>query len=315
MRYQIPKNGKGLLFALFLLGLWTGTPTQASSLSNLLTEQDTVKQDTIWRKGANVAFLLQQVGLRNWAGGGESSLSYGTEVALFTNKKKDNHIWNNSLGAGYGLIQNGGRGVRKNNDYLILISNYGRSISKSWKLSAILDFRTQFAPGYRYEIDGNTNLENEILISEFLAPGYLQPSVGLTYVKDEVLSATISPITNRITIVRNRALSDEGAFGVDPGKTVRSQLGASMTASLKKEIMENVQLRSNLQLFGDYQTLRNIDVLWDLFIVFKVNKYISTNFTLQMIYDDDIKITRDDGTEGPALQMRNILNIGINFKL
>jgi hypothetical protein len=312
MKNLLPFSGKWVFIALCL---HFGFGSVHAFDLGILQEADTVKKDTIWKSGARVAFLLQQVGLKNWAGGGESSLSYGTEVALFADKKRDNHTWKNSLGAGYGLIQNGNRGVRKNNDYLILISNYGRILTESWKLSAILDFRTQIAPGYRYEIDENTNLENEILISEFLAPGYLQPSVGLTYTKKEVFAATISPITNRITFVNNRTLSELGAFGVDPGKRVRSQLGASITSSFKKNVMENVELRSNLQLFGDYETLRKIDVLWDLFLVFKVNKYITTNFTLQMIYDDDIKIMRDDGTEGPALQVRNVLNVGINFRL
>ena len=96
---------------------------------------------------------------------------------------------------------------------------------------------------------------------------------------------------------------------------IRTQLGWSINAIFQKEIMKNVNLKTSLLLFADYEEQNHIDVNYDLFLNFKVNEFITTNFALQMIYDHDVDIEDDDGNVGPRLQTRNVLNIGltINF--
>jgi hypothetical protein len=52
----------------------------------------------------------------------------------------------------------------------------------------------------------------------------------------------------------------------------------------------------------------------------KVNNFLSVNFISNLIYDDDIKIKKDkngDGifeSEGPAIQFKQLLGVGFNFK-
>lgn len=80
--------------------------------------------------------------------------------------------------------------------------------------------------------------------------------------------------------------------------------------------MENVTVKSNMLLFGDYNNLNVWDVNYELFVDFKVNKFITTNFLLQAIYDDDIKGNNENlNISGPALQIRHVLNLGITFNL
>jgi hypothetical protein len=117
----------------------------------------------------------------------------------------------------------------------------------------------------------------------------------------------------KVTFVMDDDLAAVGAYGVDPGDNMRSQTGWSVSAVYQKEIMTNVNLKTSLLLFDAYESLGHVDVNFDLFLNFKVNKYITTNFAIQAIYDDDVNIEDDDGKVGPRLQLRNVLNIGLTY--
>lgn len=278
--------------------------------STSLAQNTKTYKDSVWTTGGNVGLFLQQVGVSNWAGGGQNSLSYGMETNLFANKQAKQHTWENGLQAGYGLIKQGDKETRKNNDVLIITSKYGRFITKKWQLSGGVDFRTQFADGFNYEgaSDGT-----DTLISAFMAPGYLSPYLGTTYKPRKSVSMTIAPVMGKFTFVLDDRLSALGAYGVEPGSRVRSQVGASFNGSYQKGIMKNVNLKTSLLLFAAYNDITHVDVNFDLFLNFKVNEFITTNFSVQAIYDDDIDIEDEDGNVGPRLQLRNILNIGITF--
>ncbi len=278
--------------------------------TNAQTVPAPISKDSAWTTGGNLGIFFQQVGVDNWAGGGENSLSYGMEVNLYANKKRRSHTWETSIQAGYGLVKQGDVGARKNNDVLIVTSQYGRFLSKKWQLAAGVDFRTQFADGYIYSgaADGT-----DTLISTFMAPGYLSPYIGLTYKPNDAFSATISPIMEKITFVMDDDLAAVGAYGVDPGENIRSEAGWSLSAQYQKEIMTNVKLKTRLLLFDAYEELSHIDVNYELTLNLKVNKFITTNFTAQAIYDHDVNIEDSDGNTGPRLQLRNVLNVGVTF--
>lgn len=279
---------------------------------SMVSAQETmpIPRDSAWTIGGNVGLFFQQVALDNWAGGGENAVAYGAEVNLYANKRRRNHTWFNSLQAGYGMAKVGNDDVRKNNDFLIITSQYGRNLKNpKWQLSAGIDFRTQFDDGFNY---GGASDGTDTLISTFMAPGFVSPYLGLTFKPNDAFSATISPIMEKMTFVLDDQLSSIGAYGVDPGDKFRSQTGWSITSTFQKEIMTNVNLKTNLLLFSAYEEQRHVDVNFDLFLNFKVNKYITTNFTLQAIYDNDVKI-EDGDSMGPRLQLRNVLNIGLTY--
>jgi len=297
----------------FIVSVLLVLPLQALQAQ---TDTTAVQKDTTWTKGGGFRLNLAYVSLSNWAGGGESTLSGGTELSLFANMETERATWDNSLEFAYGIIQEG-RGsdapIKKNNDLLIITSKYGRKLNKKWSLAGLLDFRTQVAPGYIYEFNEMTGREERTFTSEFLAPGYLLVSTGVSYKPSKNFSAGLLPMAGKFTFVLNDSLSQAGAYGVEAGEQARAQLGASLIAKGQWTPMENVEVKGNLLLFADYDKLANIDVNLEIFVRLRVNKWISTTFTSQLIYDDDIDVLRDDDTIGPALQVRNVLNLGFTF--
>jgi len=273
--------------------------------------QSAHSQDTnvYWTKGGNLGVNFSQVSLSNWSGGGKSTVSVTGLTNFFANYKDVNSIWNNSLELGYGLTKLEGQDFRKSDDRIILISQYGFKANEQLSYSGLLDFRTQFSQGFKYTDDGK-----EILISNFMAPGFISLSAGMTYRPSDWLEIMVAPVSNRLVVVADDTLSKQGAFGVDKGKNIRNNLGANLNIFLKKEIVQNVTFQTRFNLFSPYQSLATAVITWETLLNLKVNDYITASFATDLLYDEKILITRDNGTIGPSTQFRSVLAIGLGYK-
>jgi hypothetical protein len=282
---------------------------------SVVREQKQKKPDSVqyWTNGGNFRLNFRNVTLRNWNAGGNSNIALGSEVRLNAERKKDEVTWTNTLLLAYGLVNESNTEFpwKKNDDRILLNSKYSRKINDKWSLSGLMDFRTQFDAGFRYRGETRT------FLSEFMAPGFLLGSMGLTLKpkKNDWYTFTMAPYTGKLTFVWNDSLSNAGAFGVDPGEKSRLEAGSSLTSTINRTILENVKVTSRLNLFAGYESFTAIDVNWEALIEFKVNKYITSSISTVLIYDEDIQVNRDDGTTGPAIQFQNVINIGLNLDI
>lgn len=276
-----------------------------------------VKTDSVstWKKGALLNLSFSQVSLNNWAAGGNSSVSGNALLNVFSNYIGVKSSWENVLDLGYGLLKQDESAIQKTDDKLEFTSKYGRKASKMWNYAGLVNFKTQFTDGYDYPNDS-------VKISTFLAPGYLLGAVGMDYKPIPNFGLFLSPVTSKSTFVLDDVLSAAGAFGVDAGSKYRSEFGGYLRANYQKEIMENVNLTTRLDMFSNYvENPQNIDVNWEILILMKVNKYITVSVNTNLIYDDDIKISKDtsgDGindVNGPRTQFKEVLGVGFSYKL
>ena len=154
----------------------------------------------------------------------------------------------------YGFSQIGDQDWRKSNDRIYFLSDYGWEFREYWYLSAILNFKTQFSNGYDFSND------EKALISRFMSPGYLTVGPGIRWEPKKWISLYLSPISWRGVFVTSDILSDEGAFGVDPGKHSKSEFGASFIGQLQYEFLSNMEISTRVLLFFVYTyQLKNAD--------------------------------------------------------
>lgn len=284
-----------------------------------------VNTDTImgWKMGGVVGFNFSQTSLTNWAAGGQNSLSVNGLLSAFASYKQGKSSWDNSLDIGYGLLKQGiDDYFTKTDDKIDIMSKYGREAFKNFNYAALLNFKTQMSPGYKYP-------DTENKISDFFAPAYLLLGAGLDYKPDQYFSAYLSPLTAKFTFVTDPDLSDDGAFGVTPGETVRGEIGGYVRTiytrgDFTNEFLKNVAFTTKLDLFSNYSdNPQNIDVNWEILVALKVNKYLSVNFNTHLLYDDDILVPVDrngngefESTEapGPRTQFKEILGVGFSLK-
>ncbi|MBL7925034.1 MAG: DUF3078 domain-containing protein [Bacteroidia bacterium] len=306
-----------IFIALFLLG---------SGMAN--AQSDTLaKNDTIWRTGGLFSSAFNQVSLTNWAAGGQNAIALNNLVSLFAKYKKGKIAWDNNLDMGYGILKQGDEKVRKNDDRLEFNSKLGIDAYKAKVYYTLLfNFRSQFAPGYNYPRNDTTRY-----ISKFAAPAFALLALGIDYKPVDYFSVFLSPATARLIIVNDDSLSKAGAYGVDPGDKVRSEIGAYLNTRFQKDILKDVNFMTKLDLFSNYKdSPQNIDVNWEILLSVKVNRFIAMSLGTQLIYDDNTAITifKDqngikvpelnvDGTQrtGPRTQFRQVFGIGLTYKV
>lgn len=285
-----------------------------------------------WKKGGFFSVNFNQVSLTNWAAGGESALSATALGSAFLKYRKNDLYFESTLDAGFGFITTKSQSLRKNEDKIELNAKFGKKAKGKFFYAGMLNFRTQFAPGYNFPDDST-------IISQFMAPGFLSLALGMDYKPNDWFSVFLSPATGRATFVMDQNLANAGQFGVTaavldpisgavitPGENVRYEFGAYLRARLQKDIAKNISVVSNLQLFNNYtdpvaEQRQNIDVNWEIIILIKANKWLTTSLFTNLIYDHDVDIpvTRTvNGTEvagvGPRTQFKEVLGIGLSFK-
>ena len=312
-------NYKVILIAALTLGslsfLRAQNPTQA--LENAVNgttitkdPNDTTKMT--WKTGGLFNLTFNQAALSNWAAGGDKfALSLNSLLNLYAYYTDGRRSWDNFLLSAYGLTNTTSLGTRKTDDRFDITSRYGYDLGKKWYLSALFDFRTQFAPGYNY-----TSANSKQLTSDLLAPAYALLSLGINYKPNNNFSVFLSPVTARELIVKNDSLAAQGAYGVDSGKTSRFEFGAFASINYRSNLSKTAAYVGRLDLFSDYlDNPQNLALYMTNVLNVKVTALVSMNLNLTFIYDDRIKSVKADGSfGGPALQLQEVLGIGLAYK-
>jgi len=311
---------RAVLIALLIIGFTQKTKAQVIITTTL---PDSI---TYWERTNTVGLDITQIAFVNWSVGGNNSVS-GLAKANFVRKYSHKNInWVNELICKYGINSQEGQETRKTDDQLQFNSTFGyrRDTTSNWYYSAKFNFATQFSNGYAYP---NTTDE----ISGPFSPAYIFLGVGTEYIrKDLGYTAYFSPLTEKTTLVLNQTLADKGAFGVagatydaegniiSEGRNSRTEFGILITQQLKRQVFKNIMLDTRLALYTDYiNKFGNIDVDWQFQLDMTVNEYVKANIGAHIIYDDDIKSTKEvDGlvvTGGPKMQLKQMLGLGLTY--
>ncbi|WP_406683299.1 DUF3078 domain-containing protein [Seonamhaeicola sp. MEBiC1930] len=278
-----------------------------------------------WTNKNKATIDISEVAFVNWNSGGANSISGLLGIQSSRNYTDKYFSWRNNLNMRYGLNKQQSRELRKTDDLIELNSNLGYkpdSLS-NWYYSARLNFRTQFANGFKYP-------NKDVPISRLMAPGYLFFGGGMEYGKRiDKLSVYFSPLTLKATFVLDEDLANAGAFGVDPavfdedgdvlipGEKFRRELGILITNSYEMEVAENINMQHQVSLYTDYiNNFGNVDLDWRLDFDFKVNSFVRATLGSHIRYDDDVKTSTETDVEGEfdeagaKVQWKQFLGVG-----
>ena len=258
------------------------------------------KADTTrgWKHFGISSLTFGQTSLQNWVAGGNNTVSGDFVFNASMNYSNDKVFWDNNLSLEYGLVYSSVSDWMKAADKLNLTSITGRKISKTWSVSALLKFYTQFSKGYNYP-------DRKHFISTFMVPGYLDAALGFSYKPNKNYSVFLSPVSERAIFVLNDSLSNKGAFGVKHGRKTKFETGAYLLANTSQSLATNLNLISTLDLFTPYtEDFGNIDVNWNLLLSYKINKLFTANLnTTLRYYDKEIQ----------KIQFKEIFGIGLTY--
>jgi len=285
----------------------------------LIEEPDT----SYWEKTGIITLGFTNTGYSTyWQAGGLPSQSILGRINVGANYNRGRSSWENDLALAYGLIRQGqGDSIPfiKNEDRIELNSKYGFLFSPKLLATGNVNFRTQFAPGFRVNAKEPTSIPTDT-ISDIFSPAYLNFGAGLDYKPIENVSIYYSPVNSKITIVTNEQYR---ALYIPPEITdgaARYELGSNLTIKLRRVIADNISFDTKATFFANYlEDFGNIDVNWETLTTAKVNNWLSLSFSTNLIYDDDIRFDlvneegESIGASGPRTQFQHILNIGITY--
>lgn len=274
----------------FLLILFVSAVTVAQE-----TTIDTTKH---WTRKGVFTFLANQSSFSNWQAGGQNNFAGNVGVNYDFNYKNGDWNWDNKIIASYGLTKIKGADTQKTDDRLEFNSLLGKKASGEWFYSAFFNFKTQMDTG----LDPATQT---VKISHFFSPAFFQFGPGMLWKKSDNLKVNIAPATSKLILVHDHFTEFGSSFGVEQGKTTRYELGAAVNGYYKFNIMENVSVENILNFYSNYlEDPQNVDIDYQLNIVMKINKYLSTNFAFQTIYDDNAF---------RGFQTKQIIGLGVNY--
>lgn len=264
-----------------------------------------------WKRGGSVNINLAQGSLSNWSSGGDNfSMSLNSHVNYSVFYRKTVHTWDNSFDFNFGYVQTTTLGSRKNDDRIDFLSKYGRRIDTSNKVfaSALFNFRSQFFDGRNY-----TSKNVSELTSTLFSPAYIILSVGFDYKPKPTFSIFFSPLTNRTTLVASSKTALKKAYGVDSGRYTYNEVGAFASVNYFTNIKKYVTYKGRMDLFSNYaHNPQNVDVYMTNLFLFKINKFLSASYSLDAIYDDDVRrVGKDNRSLG--LQLKSLIGIGFTM--
>jgi len=264
-----------------------------------LQAQEDKKPKDGWHNNGDISLMFNQASFDNWIKGGENSLALNGMINYNFNYTKQKNIWDTKLIMAYGLSKINDL-TKKTDDRFEINSTYGHQASKLWYYSFFGSFKTQFTDGFDYSVTPN------IVTSKLFAPAYLQFGPGMLWKKSDNLKVNFAPATSKLTFVTDDVLSAFGAYGVEPGKHLRYELGMAINGYYKFDLMKNISMENILGLYSNYlDHPENVDVDYQMNLAMTINKYISANFGLNLLYDDNAL---------QDVQLKEVFGLGFNAK-
>lgn len=252
------------------------------------------------------SLIFNQSSFNNWYAGGNDNIGVIGKVNYNLNYKSGKHFLENNVQLGYGFVSSTGQATRKTEDYINVSSNYGYEIASKYYLSTGFQFLSQFGPGYNYSDTPDPSYEDRV--SQFMAPGYLNLGIGLSYNPNENFQVIFRPMNGKFTLVLDKELQIAGKFGLErDGQSMRTELGTMMNIIYRLNIFKDISFVNQVNLFTNYLNhMERVDIAYTGILNLKFNKFISTIVSLDLVYDHD---------QIPGLQRKQTLGVGITYNL
>lgn len=252
-----------------------------------------------WKHAATAALNLSQVSYKDWVAGGENTLAYALSLAGVSTSFCEKTTWANTYRFAFGQARLGDQGLRKTDDEIYAESFLIYKLGTHVNPYAAATLRTQFAGGYKY--DGGV----ETQVSQFFDPAYLTQSAGVAYQPFSGLTTRFGVGLREVLTSKFPGYADDPETKTEVEKTSVNG-GLESVTDLALPIAENVALTARLELFAPFRTMDRIILRNDYGIAAKVNSYITTNLTFNILHDV---------TVSPRTQMKQALALGLTFAL
>ncbi len=296
-----------LLFPTFAMAQFTLNPTSATklktmtdtirmlSMDSLSVTKYRIKTDAYERYVRRETFRyrnkvklrstlgITQTSFSNWAAGGANSFSGRLWLNFehtYTNDQSAFNVISLFEGA-YTMVITDEK-VQKSEDFFYLSSTPSWKLAPNWEVSGSFVLKSQFT-------DGFVSPGDTLLSSSFFAPAYLTLSAGITYtMPNKRFKAFVAPLSGNSTLLLNDELSQQGLFGVEVGKSHKSEFGAFTRLEYNQPLFKNTTLiETKVESFWNYADLPTL--WWENRISYKLNNIFNVALYVKVLYDRSVE--------------------------
>ncbi|MBP3419022.1 MAG: DUF3078 domain-containing protein [Marinifilaceae bacterium] len=257
-----------------------------------------------WTYFTSYDLNLTQAAVKNWASGGQNSLSMILKFVGKANYNKNKFSLENYLKCNLGVVWYQGSSPRKSDDYFEINSKLGYNAGKNWFYTLQFNLQTQLFNSYKYSGDTRT------LVANFMSPTYIVPSLGMNYKPNNRVSLLVSPIAGKLTYLRDNVKVPPKNYGVPEDKHVKSSVGMSINYIHSSKTLWNIMnVKSEFESFL-YYNMKDYKVPlyanWKLTLKFNINYFINTTLYMETMYNE---------SSSTKVQFKENLGIGVSFRL
>ena len=273
----------------------------ATAAPSLAQEEEEEQKPEGVQYEAAVGATFTQANYVDWAEGGEDALSYVLLLLGGVSEDRTHDKWKVAGFVGFGQTKIGSEDIRISANEIAAEGEYNYKLPKKFSAYAAAGFRSALVTGYDY------SEEPKIEKASFNDPGYYSLSLGAAYdIKPKpTFFRTRLGLGFKYTTAQTHFefgyADDPDTPGLDKDKL---ETGIDSVTELDAQISDNLTYVSKLALFSRFQDLDVWDVRWDNKVKAQINKYLSTQFELVLLFDKDVS---------GRLQRYNVLSLGITY--
>ncbi len=268
-----------------------------SPLVHAQTEDSLAADPAAWTKSLVGNVSVTQAAYDNWTAGGNNTVAFKTALDGKVEKTADKIRQTHTGQFAFGKSRIQDQGVRKIDDLLRYHLEIAYDVVSLFKPVITLDARTQIDKGYDYSTTPNT------VIAQFLSPGYVVETIGVSYEPKPWAKFRLGAAAKQ-TIVEEESL--RARYGLEEDASLNSEFGVALGALVEREVVKNVFLKSELDVFEAADNLSHPDVRLKNLVQMKVNQFLNVNLEVEFYYDNDAS---------EDLQVRQTLGLGIGVTL
>jgi len=252
-----------------------------------------------WKHSLVSGLTLTQVAFTDWAQGGENALAYTVSA---DGKSVDDEAvtnWITLYKFAFGQTRLGDQGLRKTDDIIDLSTVFTYKVGSYVNPYAGLTLKTQFAKGFAYSANG-TSAE----VSQFFDPAYLTQSAGVGYQPMKEVRTRLGIGLREIITNHFNQYADDPATPPPAIEKTSVDGGMESVTDVEWNMAENITFASQLALFDPFKHFDEVVVRSTTTITGKINKYMTTIFSLQLI---------NEKRQSPRTQVKEGIAIGLSY--
>lgn len=246
----------------------------------------------------NASLQASQTQFENWAAGGDNTFSARSTLFLKHRHQREKRFYELQFEGRYGMNYIESKRHKNEDEFKLKVAT-GWRMHRNWYYSASGELRSQFMTGYKSRDDRTRT-------STFMAPGFLDLSIGVKYEKKPFM-LELAPVSGSAVFVLDRSLRERGMNGVEVGAATKWEIGPMIRAEVDHEFWKKIfRVRSYFKAFTN---LKKAPVVrWETTFDIRATNFLTTTLYGLLYFDKDA-LTPKRG----HLQMKYSISVGLSY--